>query len=139
MKKNLILSVYLILSTLLSAQAYQKDIRVETLLKTDTTVLGQQIQYPTFGINEVTICKVTIPPGKATGWHKHLIPVFAIVQQGTLTVELENGETNCFPVHSTFAEVVNTYHNGTNMGEEDVVLIAFYLSNKGDALSIKKE
>lgn len=118
---------------------YQKEILVETLLKTDTTAIGQKIDYPDFKDDEVTICKVTIPPGKATGWHKHNIPVFAYVMQGTLIVELENGINNIYPLNTTFAEVENIYHNGTNHGKEDVVLIAFYMGGKGEVLSIKKE
>jgi quercetin dioxygenase-like cupin family protein len=117
---------------------YQKDIKVETLLKTDTTVLGQKISYPIFLNDEVTISKVIIPPGKSTGWHKHTIPVFAYVLKGNLTVELENGKVNEFSENSTISEVFDTYHNGMNKGKSDVVLIAFYLGEKGKPVSIKK-
>jgi quercetin dioxygenase-like cupin family protein len=139
MKKIILGLSMAFLSCLSSFAQYPKEIIVEPLLKTDTTAMGQKIVYPSFVNDEVTICKVTIHPGKSTGWHKHLIPVFAFVQQGTLTVQLENGKTNSFPTNTTFAEVINLYHNGTNLGKEDVVLIAFYLGGKGEALSIKKE
>jgi quercetin dioxygenase-like cupin family protein len=117
---------------------YQKEIKIEFLLKTDTTAIGQKINYPDFINDEVTICKVTIPPGKATGWHKHTFPVFAYVLQGTLTVKLENGTSHSFLSNTTFAEVINTWHNGTNLGKNDLVLIAFYMGGKGEALSIRK-
>jgi hypothetical protein len=35
--------------------------------------------------------------------------------------------------------VINVYHNGKNDGNEDVVLIAFYMGEKGKPLSVKKE
>jgi quercetin dioxygenase-like cupin family protein len=117
---------------------YNKEIKVETLLKTDTTSIGQKIVYPNFPSDEVTISKVTIPSGKSTGWHKHTIPVFAYVLKGNLTVELENKQLKQFPENTTFSEVINTFHNGINNGKVDVVLIAFYIGEKGKPLSIFK-
>jgi quercetin dioxygenase-like cupin family protein len=118
---------------------YQSSVLVEPLLQTDTTVLGQPIKYPVFTKAEVTLAKVTIPPGASTGWHKHLVPVFAYVMQGVLTVELENGQTNTFKTSSTISEVFDVYHNGINKGDSDVVLLAFYLGGDGQPLSLKKD
>jgi quercetin dioxygenase-like cupin family protein len=117
---------------------YQAGVKVEKLLQTDTTVIGQKIAYPHFPNDEVTICKVTIPPGQQTGWHKHEIPVFAYMLQGTLTVKVENGKTYTYIANSTISEVFNTFHNGFNTGKEDVVLIAFYMGGKDVPLSVKK-
>ena len=69
---------------------YNKGVVLETILKTDTTSIGQKIVYPDFTNEEVSVVKVILPPGKSTGWHKHVFPVFAYVLQGTLTVEVEN-------------------------------------------------
>ena len=95
--------------------------------------------YPVFQDAEVTISKITIPSGSATGWHKHKIPVFAYVLQGNLTVEFDNNKTKQFPKNTSISEVFDTFHNGINKGTEDVVLIAFYMGEKGKPLSIKKE
>ena len=118
---------------------YNNGVKVEPLLKTDTTSIGQKIVYPNFQTDEVTIAKVTIPPGKSTGWHKHTIPVFAYVLKGNLTVELENNRIKQFPEYSSFSEMINAFHNGINNGKEDVVLIAFYMGEKGKPLSIPKK
>ena len=115
---------------------YNKGVVLETVLKTDTTSIGQKIVYPSFANEEVSIVKVTLPPGKSTGWHKHLFPVFAYVLQGTLTVEIENKKTLQFPANSSIAEVLNTLHNGVNNGKEDVILIAFFMGEKGKPLSV---
>ena len=121
----------------LSAKSqYNKGVVLETVLKTDTTSIGQKIVYPTFANDEVSIVKVTLPPGKSTGWHKHFFPVFAYVLKGTLTVEVENKKTLQFPVNSSFSEVINTLHNGVNNGSEDVVLIAFFMGEKDKPLSV---
>jgi len=79
---------------------------------------------------------VILPPGKSTGWHKHVFPVFAYVLQGTLTVEIENTKALQFPANSSFSEVINTLHNGVNNGKEDVILIAFFMGEKGKPLSV---
>jgi quercetin dioxygenase-like cupin family protein len=131
---------YLLLFTVfcicLGAEAqYNKGVILEQVLKTDTTSIGQKIVYPHFENDEISIVKVTIPPGKSTGWHKHVFPVFAYVLQGTLTIEVKNKKTLQFPIGSSFSEVINTLHNGVNNGKENVVLIAFFLGEKGKPLS----
>ena len=136
MKKILLLLLQVSVFLHASSQAtYNKGLIVEQLLKTDTTALGQKIVYPVFQDDEITILKITVPPGESTGWHKHIIPVFAYVLEGTLTVELKENKTITLTTNSTFSEVRNTYHNGINKGTENVVLIAFYMGEKGKPLS----
>lgn len=135
MKTISFIIVFSCISLIATAQ-YNKGVVLETILKTDTTSIGQKIVYPSFAKDEVSIVKVTLPPGKSTGWHKHFFPVFAYVLQGTLTVEVENKNTMRFPVNSSFSEVINTLHNGVNNGNEDVVLIAFFMGEKDKPLSV---
>ncbi len=116
---------------------YNNDLLIETVLKTDTTSLGQKIHYPASDNEEVTMLKITLHPGKTTGWHEHTIPVFAYVVKGTLTVELENRKILKFEENTSFAEVIHTVHRGTNNGNEDLVLLAIYMGVKGKSLSIK--
>ena len=137
--KPFILSLVLLCVTVATKAQYSKDVIIEPVIKTDTNSIGQKIIYPHFTNDEVTILKVTIPPGKSTGWHKHLFPVFAYVLKGKLTVALENEKTLEFSEGSSFAEVLNTFHNGTNKENENVVLIAFYMGEKGKPLSVFKE
>jgi quercetin dioxygenase-like cupin family protein len=128
--------LFLLLFLCFSAQSqYNKDVKLEPILKTDTTSIGQKIEYPSFANDEVTMLKVTIPPGKSTGWHKHSFPVFAYVLQGTLTVEIEKRKALKFMPNTSFSEVLNTLHNGVNNGKDDVVLIAFFMGEKGKPLS----
>ena len=136
MKKILLLLLHVSVFLHASSQAtYNKGLIIEQLLKTDTTALGQKIVYPVFQDDEITILKITVPPGESTGWHKHIIPVFAYVLEGTLTVELKDNKIITLTKNSTFSEVRNTYHNGINKGTENVVLIAFYMGEKGKPLS----
>ncbi len=70
MKRILLLTFLIFILVTLNAQ-YNKGVIVETVLKTDTTSIGQKINYPQFDNSEVTIAKITILPGHSTGWHKH--------------------------------------------------------------------
>ena len=134
--KRIYIVIILTCICLTAKSQYNKGVVLESVLKTDTTSIGQKIVYPTFANDEVSIVKVTLPPGKSTGWHKHFFPVFAYVLKGTLTVEVENKKTLQFPVNSSFSEVINTLHNGVNNGNEDVVLIAFFMGEKDKPLSV---
>lgn len=126
-------------AVLIAGAQYSGDIKIERLLKTDTTGAGQPIDYPNIANEEVSILKVTIPPGKSTGWHKHLFPVFAYVLQGTVTVQQEHGKKVRFSKNESIAESVNMYHIGTNEGKKPVVLIVFYMGEKDKPISVKKE
>ena len=134
MKRFLLIFVILIVCIGLSAQ-YNKGVIVEPMLKTDTTSIGQKIVYPQFENSEVTIAKVTILPGASTGWHKHSIPVFAYMVKGKLSVETKEHKTRVFKKGDSFAEVMNTMHNGFNRTKKKAVLIAIYLGEKDQPLS----
>lgn len=138
MKRFFIVSMMLVAGFSATAQ-YSNEIMVEKLLKTDSTEMGQHIEYPNISNEEVTILKVTIPPGKSTGWHKHLTPVFAYVLEGTLTVQQENGKKVRVEKNGSVAESINMYHTGINETTTPVVLIAFYIGEKGKPVSVKKE
>jgi len=137
--KRISLTIITIIICFTAKSQYNNDIIIEQILKTDTNSIGQKINYPDFKEDLVTILKVTIPSGKSTGWHKHEIPVFAYIQKGTLTVEIEGNKTIQFSENSSFSEVLNVFHNGTNKGNEVLIIIAFYLGEKGKPLSVRKE
>lgn len=117
---------------------YSNELQIEKVLVTDTTSLGQRIAYPLAEHSEVTILKITMRPGQSTGWHKHEIPVFAYILQGTLTVDFESGKSLTFREQSSFAEVADVYHNGQNKENGDLILLAFFMGDKGKALSIHR-
>ncbi|NTV46236.1 MAG: cupin domain-containing protein [Chlorobiales bacterium] len=144
MKKHFLISLFTLIIVLianpkLAGSEYNQEVKLDVLLKTDTTSIGQKIIYPNFQHDEASVLKVTIPPGKSTGWHKHHFPVFGHILKGNLTIEIENGKAITFGENSTFAEVIETYHNGKNMGTEDVVLIAFFMGEKGKPLSERRD
>lgn len=119
-------------------EGYTGNIQVRVLLKTDTTSLGQAIAYPDIGNPEVTAIEVVIPPGGETGWHRHPVPGYGYILAGTLTLETEEGKTFVLGSGSAFAEVVKSRHNGRNLGNEPVKLVAFFTGEKGKAFTQKE-
>src|SRR5690606_38438311 len=108
------------------------------LMKTDTTSLGQAIEYPDSDDPEVTAIEVTIPPGGETGWHSHPVPGYGYILAGTLTLETREGKTFVLGPGKAFAEVVKSGHNGRNLGKEPVKLVAFFTGEKGKAFTVKE-
>ncbi|WP_051711399.1 cupin domain-containing protein [Andreprevotia chitinilytica] len=117
--------------------AYNQAVVAVPVLKTTTTSIGQPIQYPATVKPEVTSLRVDIPPGKETGWHTHPVPGFAYVLAGTLTIELEGGKQLQFNAGQGFAEVVNTLHNGKNLGTEPVKLLVTFAGESGSPFAVK--
>ena len=118
--------------------AYNTGVESRKILQCVTNVLGQDLKYPAAKQPEVTCLKVTIPPGRETGWHTHSVPGYAYVVSGELTLEYAGGRVKKFKEGDAFAEVVNTPHNGANKGAADVVLVAFFTGDRGVPFTAKQ-
>lgn len=112
-------------------------VKVSTVLKAQNTWNGQPISYPD-GKAEVTGLVVEIAPGGETGWHLHPVPSFAMVLDGDLEVQLKSGESKRLHAGDALAEVVNTAHNGRNIGSGPVRLVVFYAGAIGSKLTEKE-
>ena len=119
-------------------QVYAKEVKVTEILKTLQTADAQAIKYPRVAHPEVTILNIEIPPGKESGWHKHPVPIYAYVVSGQLTVEIAGGKEFNYTAGQGFAEVVNVFHNGKNLGTEPVKLIAVITGEQGKAFTVKR-
>ena len=136
MQHALVLLVGLALLLPVRAIEQTKAVKVSTVLKTQTSWDGQPLQYPA-GDAEVTGMLIEIAPGGETGWHLHPVPSFGMVVQGELEVSLKDGRKKWLKAGDALAEVVNTAHNGRNVGTEAVKLVVFYAGSKGLSLSQK--
>jgi quercetin dioxygenase-like cupin family protein len=113
------------------------SVKVETVLKTETSWDGKPIQYPA-GMAEVTGMVIEIAPGAETGWHLHPVPSFGMILEGELEVKLKSGAVKQLKSGEALAEVVNTLHNGRNVGSAPVKLVVFYAGAKGQKLTVKE-
>lgn len=130
----------LVIVLLSHTQAYALDqsaaVKVSTILKADKTWDGKPIIYPA-GSAEVTGLIVEIAPGGETGWHLHPVPSFAMVLEGELEIVLKSGAVKRLKSGEALAEVVDTLHNGRNVGAVPVKLVVFYTGVAGQKLSAK--
>lgn len=131
--------VILMLACISQAHALEESasIKASTILKTETSWDGKPIEYPT-GKAEITGMLVEIAPGGETGWHLHPVPSFGMILEGELEVQLKTGEVKQLKSGEALAEVVNTLHNGRNVGSIPVKLIVFYAGAVGQKLSTKE-
>lgn len=118
------------------AHALEKSsvVSVKPLLKTTQSWDGKPLVYPK-GQAEITGLIITIAPGGTTGWHLHPVPSFGMVLDGQLSVTLKNGRVKYFKTGDGLAEVVNTLHNGRNLGKTPLKLLVFYAGAKGQSLT----
>lgn len=100
-------------------------IKVIPLLETSRTWSGAAIQYPE-GSAQITGLLIEIAPGGETGWHAHPVPSFAVVIEGELEVRLPSGAKRRVRAYESFAEVIDTAHNGRNVSDGPLKLIVFY-------------
>lgn len=139
MKKILLLTLFTLIGLSMRAQQYSGKLKFENVVETEVNAMGQKIVYPDFKDAKVSMMKITFPPGESTGWHKHTIPVFSYILQGTLSIETEDHKFLEFKEGSSFAEMVNVYHNGSNKGDKDLIAFVIYLGGDDAPLSVPKK
>ncbi len=114
-----------------------------TLLRTGSTWDGARLGYFESHCPEVVAVVVDIPANATTGIHLHPVNNYAYVLEGEVTVEegevvrgeLVVAKASTFKRGDAFAEVVNTWHNGT-AGPEGVKILVWYTSEAGRAFTV---
>ena len=110
-------------------------VKVTPFLKTTRNWDGNPIVYPR-GTPEIVGIIVELAVGGETGWHAHPVPSFAYILEGTLEVTLRDGRKNRLGPGEALVEVVDTAHNGRNVGDTPVKLVVFYAGEVGKSLTI---
>lgn len=125
------------LSDLSLAQDSSKNPVTSTqILQTTTTWDNHSFEYPDTDSPEITALHIEFPAGSETSWHRHPVPSLAYILSGKLEVVLkESGETKIFRKGDAFAEVINTWHYGKNIGDKPVKLVVFYIGEEGMKLT----
>lgn len=113
-------------------QASGGKIHVEPLLSGPTkTVVGEDVRYPGGLPAEVTAAVVTLPPGKATGWHRHGVPLFGYILSGQLQVDYGDKGIRTYAAGDGLMEGMDQRHQGVNTGSEPVRLLVVYMGAHG--------
>ena len=89
----------------------------------------------------ITILRITIPPGVRLHTHSHPVIYAGVLLSGQLTVVTAKGATLHLVAGDPIIEVVNTLHYGINEGKTPAEIMVFYAGTLADPTSIieKKE
>jgi len=111
----------------------------EVLLEAqELTTLDQQIAYPKKTPAQVSSYITTLEPGQETGWHRHRVPLFVYVLEGTVSVEYDAGVIKDYPAGSAFMEAEDIWHNGTNKGDDAVRILTVYMGASGAKNTVER-
>ena len=116
-----------------------QDVKVTPVMKGNTTIGGQIIEYPKTEKAEMASVIIEIQPGRESGRHMHPVPTYVHVLEGTLTVEFEDGSRQQFEGGKGFLEVVNTWHNGKNLGDVPLKVLMVFAGEEGKPNLIRPE
>ena len=85
----------------------------------------------------VTFREITIPPGGSTGRHCHDGSIVGVVKSGTLTHEapVYPGGVHVYRSGDAIEEGPGYVHEGKNLGDEPLVLLAAYVVPEGYPLA----
>lgn len=111
--------------------AREPALKVDVLLETSKTVIGEPIRYPTQKPAKVTAAIVTVPVGATTGWHSHGVPLFAYMLEGALKVDYGPDGERVYKTGDALIEAVNLPHVGTNAGPLPAKVLAVFMGAEG--------
>ena len=125
-----------LLSLTFSCKRPAQQVETTELVRTSQSWDGADLpDYPQ-GKPEIVGMKYVIPAGQRLGMHHHPTLNFGILVAGELTIVAEDGTTYTVHEGETVVEMVGTVHHGENRGTKPVILYMFYLSQKGQPLSV---
>lgn len=131
--KRLFLAVLLAISVTTAAAAadYGGKASAATLARAQASWDGRTLPAYPAGPPEISILKVTIPPGAELPLHLHPVINAGYMLRGALTVLTPEGETLHLKAGDPIVEVVDKAHYGRNEGAEPVEIVVFYAGCAG--------
>lgn len=121
-----------------ASSKYANDVHSVQLVKSSESWNGHPLPPYKTGAPEITILRITIPPRCTLPMHTHPVINAGVLLKGQLTVTTERGQVLHLRPDDPIVEVVDTWHYGTNEGDEPAEIIVFYAGIKGESITIKK-
>jgi quercetin dioxygenase-like cupin family protein len=97
-----------------------------------TILLKQEMTIPG---REAVMALVELPPGSAEGRHTHPAEVFAFVQEGTISLEIEGKPTVTLKAGEIFYLAPGQVHQAVNNSTAPAKLSAVFIAEKGKPLT----
>lgn len=128
------------LSSVIADPAHKQDYkRVQKLLSSDKTVIGQTIKYPGPPPAEITSVIVTLRPGESTGWHEHQVPSYGYILEGEVTIDYRSKGTRTYKAGDAFLEVIDWRHNARCTSDVPVRILAVFMGAQGRKNVVRDE
>lgn len=116
-----------------------QEITVVPLVKSSNSWNGDELPHYGEGTPEVTMLRITIPPGESLEPHKHLCINVGLMIKGELTVMTGSDQTLHLKAGDPIVELVNTWHYGKNTGKKPAEIVVFYAGLKGEPITQLKD
>jgi len=127
-----------LLAAPLSAADHGQRVKSDVIAQSTRSWDGAKLPPYPKGQPEITILKITIPPGVRLPMHKHPVINAAVMLRGVLHVTTDTGKTMTLKKGDSLVELVNQWHYGENRGRQPVEILVFYAGVKGTPLTVKK-
>lgn len=108
------------------------------LIKTTKSWDGKLLPPYPRGQPEVSIRRITIPPGARLPMHKHPVINAGVLLRGRLDVVKEAGPTLHLKEGDAIAELVDAWHYGFNPGKTPAEIIVVYAGTPGLPTTVVK-
>lgn len=97
------------------------------LLDTKTDILGAPFAYPEGDARLISEI-IMLAPGEEGPLHRHLVPMFAYLLEGELTVNYGVQGTRSYKAGDALVEAIGVRHRGLNAGATPVKLLVVYMA-----------
>ncbi len=133
MRRYLVVSgvMAVLIAAMTAGTLAQVGFKATTVLQAGTTVTGQDLQFPLFR-NQITAAVLEIAPSGEVGRHRHPVPTFVYVLEGSVQVAIDGqSQTSTYGPGQAYLEAVNTWHNVYNRGTGPARLLVVFAGEQG--------
>lgn len=109
---------------------------VQELVKSTRSWDGALLPPYPAGQPEITIRRITIPPGGRLELHEHPVINAGVLLRGELTVVKADGQTLLVRAGDPVVEVVRTLHYGSNRGDQPAEILVVYAGTTNQAITV---
>lgn len=116
----------------------KQSVAVKELVRSNLSWDGAPLPAYPSGPPEISILRISIPPGAQLPVHRHPVINAGVLVSGELTVVTRDEKTLYLKAGDPIVEVVDTWHYGRNDGTQPADIIVFYAGSPGTPLSVKE-
>jgi quercetin dioxygenase-like cupin family protein len=110
---------------------------VETLARSSRDWSGALLPPYPGGQPQVSVLRITIPPGVRLAPHHHPVINAGVLLQGRLKVVIEAGQSKVLRAGDAIIEMVNRKHHGESLGPEPAVIVMVYAGVEGLPITVR--